>query len=101
MKSILVFCFLFLCLSASAQKKPRIDSIAPGVIIDSATRTATVDLSKYVPIDTTGQLYVLAPVQVWQQLVDALDKSNAPHTLIVELNKFIIDQLQNQGRRKK
>lgn len=46
--------------------------------------------------DSTGNFTVKGNIQVWQQLLDALDKSKAPHDLVVELNKFIVDQIQKQ-----
>ncbi len=49
--------------------------------------------------DSTGQFTVKAPVQLWQQVLEALDKSTAPHTLIVELNKFIVDQINQQVKK--
>ncbi len=95
MKQLFTIAILLGALSASAQSK-----LGPGIIIDS-NKVAQVDSTKYMPRDTTGQLYVLAPVQVWQQLLNALDKSTDSHLLIVELSFFISEQLKSQGRKRK
>lgn len=49
--------------------------------------------------DSTGKFTVKAPLQVWQQLLDALDKSDASNLLIKDLKKFIVDQVQSQVQR--
>jgi len=50
--------------------------------------------------DSTGNFTVKAPIQFWQNILDALDKSSAPHNLISDLNKFIIAQIELQVKKK-
>lgn len=49
--------------------------------------------------DSTGNFTVKAPINVWQQLLEVIDRSDASNLVVQDLKKFIIAQLNAQVKK--
>lgn len=49
--------------------------------------------------DSTGNFTVKAPINVWQQLLEVIDRSDASNLIVQDLKKFIITQLNAQVKK--